>query len=129
MPSKPSTMTVGFSLAACVLPQPLHAAAAKVANSSATAPRRRLLTGERLLVERLAVHVGGRVQAEQAQHGGGDVHQRRVGAVDAPAREEDAGHEPRVDAVVPAPGLDVVLEDGPRDDTGGAVPGRAVTGV
>jgi len=40
--------------------------------------------------------------------------------------EEDAGHEARIDDVVPAPGLHVVLEDGARGHPGGAVPRRPV---
>src|SRR5688572_4025550 len=110
MPSKPRTMTVGFPVAPRAGPP--HAAAARARTPSAR--RTALVMGERLLVERLPVHVGGRVEAEEPQHRGRDVHQRGIGTIDLAAREEDSGHEPGVDAVVTAPRLDVVLEDGPR---------------
>ena len=49
--------------------------------------------------------------------------------VDRAVAEEHAGHEPRIDAVVAAPRLHVVLEDRAGDDAGRAVPRRAVAGV
>ena len=49
--------------------------------------------------------------------------------VDRPVAEEHAGHQPRIDAVVAAPRLHVVLEDRPGDDAGRAVPRRPVAGV
>ena len=76
-----------------------------------------------------AVHVSRRFDAEQAQRGRRDVDQRRLLVVDVPVAEEHAGHQARIDAVIAAPRLDVVLEDRPADDAGRAVPRRAVAGV
>src|SRR5260221_11122447 len=125
MPSKPRTMTL-------VLPParlPLAAQAATASTRDARRSRPCLVTGELFLVERLSVHVGGWIQSEEAEHGGCDVHQGRIVAVDLAAGEEHAGHQPRIDAVIAAPRLDVVLEDRPRDDAGGAVPRGAIAGV
>ena len=72
--------------------------------------------------------------------GGGSMPNRRsaVGAmsieagrsvVDRAVAEQHAGHEARIDAVIAAPCLDVVLEHRPGDDAGGAVPRRAIAGV
>ena len=47
----------------------------------------------------------------------------------AAAAEEDAGHEARIDAVVAAPGFDVVLKHGARDDARGRVPGVPIARV
>src|SRR5688500_107545 len=114
MPSNPRTMTAVFPVAPRAGPP--QAAAARA--SAPGARRTKLATFARLLVERLPIHVRGRVEAEQAQHRGRDVHQRGVGAVDLAAREEDAGDEPGIDAVIAAPRLDVVLEHGAGDDAG-----------
>ncbi len=52
-----------------------------------------------------------------------------LSVVDFPVAEEDAGHQARVDAMVAAPGLRVVVEDRPRHDAGGAAPRHAIARV
>src|SRR5262249_2533012 len=79
--------------------------------------------------ERTAVHVRRRLDAEEAQRGRRDIDDMRFLRVDRSVAEEHAWHEPRIDAVIAAPRLDVVLEHGPGDDAGRAVPRRAVAGV
>src|SRR5450830_538510 len=118
-------MTVVLPVA-CVREQ---AAAASASRHTPRARRAGLVTGKCLLVKRLSVHVGGGIEAKESKHGGSDVDERRVLAVDFPAGEEHTGHQPGVDAVVPAPRLGVVLEDGARDNARRAVPRGAVAGV
>src|SRR6185295_11780584 len=108
---------------------PLAAQAAAARVRSTRERRFGLAIGELFLVERLSVHVRGRIETEEAEHGGRDVGERRILAVDLPAGEEHSRHQPRVDAVIAAPGLHVVLEDRARDDARGAIPGSAVAGV
>src|SRR5512138_577290 len=76
--------------------------------------------------EAAAVHVARRLEAEELEDGRGYIHDRGVGPLELEAREENAGHVDRIDAVVAAPALDVVLEDGAVDDAGDAVPRRPV---
>src|SRR5438093_5576819 len=123
MPSNPRTITAVLP-AACVPP---HATAPSARMTRAN--RAGLLTRKRLLIKRLAVHVRRGIDPEQAQHRRRDVDERGVLAVDLPAGEQHARDEPRIDAVVTAPRLGVVLEDRPRDHTRGAVPGSAVSRV
>src|SRR6266705_889045 len=103
MPSKTSTMTLVFP-AACVPPHAPapSASAAASATTAGSRPWRSLspLFLKRLFVQRLPIHVRGRIQPEHAQHRRRNVDERRVLAVDLPAREEHAGHEARIDAVV-----------------------------
>ena len=66
------------------------------------------------------------LEPEEPERGRGDVDQRRVVAVDRAVAEEDSGDESGIDAVIPTPRLDVVLEDRARHNAGRAVPGDPV---
>ena len=63
------------------------------------------------LEQAAAFHVRRRLDAEQVERRGGHVLDARVVGEDRAIAEEDAGNEARVDAVVAAPGLGVVLEN------------------
>ena len=62
-------------------------------------------------VQRLAVHVVGHRDAEHVQHRGADVQQPRLLGLDLAVAEQHARDERRIDAMVAAPGLRVVVED------------------
>ena len=59
--------------------------------------------------QRPPVHIGGRLDPEQSQSGGRDVDERRILTVRVTIAEEHARDEARIDAVIAAPGLHVVL--------------------
>ena len=64
--------------------------------------------------------------AEEPERGRGHVFDAGVFGGDGPVREEHAGHQRGVDAVVAAPGFGVVFEDARGDFADGGVPGGAI---
>jgi hypothetical protein len=70
--------------------------------------------------------MGRGLEAEEPEGGRRDVDERRVLAVDPGVAEEDTRNASGIDAMVSAPRLHVVLEDGPGHHAGRAVPRDAV---
>ena len=65
--------------------------------------------------DRFAFHPGGRFDAEQVERGGRQVFDAGILGVDLAIGEKHARDEHRIDAMVAAPGLGVVLEHARRD--------------
>ena len=123
MPSTPMTMSLRPARRATGCEQPVATSAR--ANSArglhATASLRRA-AGR--LEQAAAFHVRRRLDAEQIERRGGHVLDARVFGEDRAIAEEHAGNQARVDAVVAAPGLAVVLENAARYFADRGVPGR-----
>src|SRR6266700_806477 len=75
-----------------------------------------------------AVQIPGKRHSEQFQHGGSNIHNRGLLLRDLTVREQHAGNQPRINAVVATPSLEIVLENLSRNFSHDRIPRGSKTG-